>query len=158
LSSEQSGAGPPSEGPPRPAPEVWAENQRALARALGLSIEEWLGELDRAAQRKTGLLAAAVGAATAQKLGLSVLDQLDGAALAARARALIDPTPPKVDNPLLREAIRRAGEGGPSEGGGASRLKKSREPLPTPPRTTASLGPSSGEATPDAPGADREED
>lgn len=134
---------------------AWADNQRELARALGLSIEDWLGAIDAASKRTTGLTAAVVGAAMARGLGMSVLDGLDGAALGARAKELIDPRPPRVTSPLLKEAIRRAGDLGVKPGGGASRLKRkaaSREVLPTPVRETRPLGESSDEATPDAPG------
>ncbi|MCK6550033.1 hypothetical protein L6R52_29635 [Myxococcota bacterium] len=136
----------------------WAENQRALARTLGLTIEDWLAALDAAGTRTTGLTAAVVGAAMARGLGLSVLDGLDGPSLAARARALIDPRPPRVESPLLKEAIRRATELG--AGTGASRLKRAIRPAPSTDwapeaalvRETKPLGDSSDEATPDAPG------
>lgn len=132
----------------------WVENQRALARALGLTIEEWLDALERAGRRSAGLTAAVVGAAMGQGLGLDVLQGLDGAALAVRARALIDPAPPRVENPLLREAIRRAAELGARPGTGARRLRAPgrRVELPTPAREARALGRSSDEATPDAAG------
>ncbi len=134
---------------------TWGAEQRALARALGLSIELWMDELDAAAQRSTGLTAAVVGAAMAKGLGLSILDRLDAAALGAQARALVDPNPPRVDSPVLAEAIRRADE--LPEGAGAARLKRKRRERVEPPRPdrvdTLPL-PSSTEATPDAPGED----
>jgi hypothetical protein len=132
---------------------TWADNQRALARTLGLSIEEWLAMLEAASKRSMSLTAAVIGAAKAKGLGMSVLSGLDGPALGARARALIDPRPPRVENPLLKEAIRRAGELG-AEGAGARRLKrpKRKDSLPTPERETKPLGQSAGVAAPDAPG------
>lgn len=142
----------------------WAENQRAVARALGLTIEDWMNALDAAGQRRTGVYAASVGAAMARKLSLSVLEGFDAVALATRARALIDPRPPRVSSPLLAEAIRRADElgarpAGPVEGAGAGRLRKKkvpeREALPTPLRETKPIGDSAEEGTPDAPGKKR---
>ena len=143
------------EGTPGPRLVAWAEDQRALARALGLSIEEWLAELDGAAERKTGLTAAVVGAAVSQGLGLEVLDSLDGPSLAARARALIDPRPPRVESPILAEAIRRADELGAGSGAGARRLKQSRTraDVPVPDREARPIGPSADQGTADAPGA-----
>lgn len=133
---------------------AWGAEQRALARALGMSIELWMDELDAASQRSTGLTAAVVGAAMAKGLGLSILDRLDAAALGARARALVDPRPPLVESPILAEAIRRADE--LPVGQGAARLKKKREraPVERPDRVVAAPLPSSGEATPDAPGGE----
>jgi hypothetical protein len=134
----------------------WASNQRALARALGISLEDWMGALDAAAARSTGLTAAVVGAAMAKGLGLSVLEGLDGVRLAALARELIDPRPPRVTSPLLKEAIRRADDlGGPR--GGARLLKRAaqREAIPTPQRDAKPLGSSVDVATPDAPGSVR---
>jgi hypothetical protein len=133
----------------------WADNQRALARSLGLSIEEWMGALDQAAKRQTGVYAAVVGAAMARGLGLAVLEQLDQPELARRARALIDPKPPRTEHPLLAEAIRRADELGVRPGRGAGRLKRptAETSAPsTPARVTKPLGISAEEATPDAPG------
>ena len=138
--------------------EAWAVDQRALARALKLSLEEWLVQLDLAAKRKTGLTAAVVGAAVARGLGLGVLDQLDGPDLAERARALIDPAPPDVDSPVLKEAIRRADEL-VTEGRGAARLRskrRRRSSLPTPQRNPGADMSSSEEATADAPGEETE--
>jgi hypothetical protein len=142
--------------------QQWAENQRALARALGLTIEEWLECLDAAGRRTTGLTAAVVGAAMARGLGMSVLDGLDGARLAKRARDLIDPRPPRVKSPLLKEAIRRADDLGLKEGGGARLLRGRRasEPpiatlkgaVPTPVRDARPVGGSADFATPDSPG------
>lgn len=131
--------------------EVWAHDQRALARALGLSIEEWIGQLEAAAERKTGLYAAAIGAATVSGLGLAVLDRLDGAKLAQTARALIDPKPPEVRDPVLAEAIRRADEVDAAAGRGAARLKRSKVDR------DAQSFPSAQEKTADAPGEEEEE-
>lgn len=141
----------------------WAENQRAVARALGLSIEEWMRALDAAGVRRTGVYAAAVGAAMARKHSLSVLEGFDSVAIAARARNIIDPKPPRVSSPLLAEAIRRAGELGAAPRSGAARLKKKTavsaservESLPTPVRETKPLSEwaSAEDATPDSPGA-----
>jgi hypothetical protein len=143
--------------------QQWADNQRALARALGLTIEDWLLVLDAAGGRSTGLTAAVVGAAMAKGLGMSVLDGLDGKHLAALARELIDPRPPRVESPLLKEAIRRADELGVSEGAGARRLRARRQSdapiatlrdkaLPTPTRESKGIGGSADFATPDSPG------
>lgn len=138
---------------------VWARDQRALARALGLSIEEWLLALEAAGRRTTGLTAAVIGAAMARGLGLSVLDGLDGPALAQRGRTLIDPTPPRVENPVLKEAIRRAVD--QPIGRGLALLSGDKKPkdkvekvrVPTPRRGTGSLGDSANFGTADAPGA-----
>lgn len=146
-----------TEAPPAPpdALRQWVDNQRALARALGLTIEEWLDAIDGAGSRTTGLTAAVVGAAMARGLGLSVLDGLDGAKLSARARALIDPRPPRVTSPLLKEAVRRAEDLSLSTGAGARRLRTRvrRDPLPTPSREVQPLGSSADLGTPDAPGS-----
>lgn len=128
----------------------WAAEQRALARALGVSLDVWLQALDRAGQSGPGLTAAVIGAAMARGLGMGVLAGLDGPALARRARVLVDPAPPRATNPVIREAIRRAGE--LSEGGGLERLRRRRETLSAPRRGEGSLGSSAGTATPDAPG------
>lgn len=128
----------------------WAETQRDLARALGVSLEDWLGALDRAGRGGTGLTAAVIGAAVSQGLGLSVLGALDPTQLASRARALLDPTPPRAENLVLREAIRRAGE--LPEGGGLQRLKARRDGLTTPRRAPGSLAGSDARPTADAPG------
>ncbi len=133
---------------------AWAEAQRHLARALGLSIEEWVRALEAASNHKTGLTAAVIGASMARGLGMGVLDTLDPAALFARARALIDPDPPRVENPVLAEAIRRAGELG--SGGGARRLRAERSEVTTPRRGEGSLGKSASASTPDAPGEEEE--
>lgn len=111
-----------------------------------------MSALDRAASRSTGLTAAVVGAAMSQGLGLGVLADLDGPALARRARGLLDPTPPRAKNPVLREAIRRAGE--LPSGGGLDRLRQRRDAVTTPRRGEGSLGDSAGHSTPDAPGED----
>ncbi len=109
--------------------------------------------LDEAGGRHTGLTAAVIGAAMAKKMGLSVLQGLQGDALAKKARHLIDPRPPRVSNPLLKEAVRRASE--ITAGKGAFRLKrKKRAPVDTPMRGTESIGDSARAATPDAPGED----
>lgn len=134
--------------------EAWVHGQRGLARALGLSLEEWLRELEAAGGRKTGLTAAVIGAAMARGLGMSVLDGLDAPALVQRAKALIDPEPPRVDNPVLKEAIRRAGELG--SGKGLARLKATRREVSTPRRGAGSLGDSARTRTPDAPGGEDE--
>lgn len=132
---------------------TWGAEQRALARALGLSIEEWLTELEAAGTRTTGLTAAVVGAAMTQGLGLVILDRLDAAALVAEARRLVDPTPPRVESPVLAEAIRRADE--LPAGQGAARLKRrSKAEPPRPDRVEAAPLPSATTATPDAPGED----
>ena len=145
---------------------TWGAEQRALARALGLSIEEWLAELEAAGARTTGLTAAVVGAAMTQGLGLGILDRLDAAELVAEARRWVDPTPPRVDSPILAEArmrqggafdpilaeaIRRADE--LPVGQGAARLKRrSKAEPPRPERVETAPLPSSTTATPDAPG------
>lgn len=130
---------------------TWGAEQRALARALGLSIEEWLAELEAAGARTTGLTAAVVGAAMTQGLGLGILDRLDAAELVAEARRWVDPTPPRVESPILAEAIRRADE--LPVGQGAARLKRrSKAEPPRPERVETAPLPSSTTATPDAPG------
>ncbi len=130
----------------------WTETQRGLARALGVSLEDWLNALGQAGHRSTGLTAAVIGAAVSQGLGMGVLADLDGPALAARAQALLDPTPPRAQNPVLREAIRRAGD--LSKGAGLERLKQKREALQAPRRAPGSLAGSATNATADAPGED----
>lgn len=130
----------------------WAETQRDLARALGVSLDDWLGALGQAGHRGSGLAAAVIGAAMSQGLGLGVLAELDGPALAARAQALLDPNPPRAHNPVLREAIRRADD--LSEGRGLDRLKRKRESLEAPQRAPGSLAKSVSNATADAPGGD----
>ncbi|MFO0724655.1 MAG: hypothetical protein U1E65_12810 [Myxococcota bacterium] len=129
---------------------AWGQDQRALAKALGLTIEEWLAALEQASQSGAGLTAAVVGAAMAGGLGLGVLDKLDAPKLLVRARALIDPRPPKVESPILAEAIRRADEQKP-QGAGARLLRKKEE---RPQRTEQALLPSDATSTPDAPGED----
>lgn len=132
---------------------TWGAEQRALARALGLSIEEWLAELEAAGARTTGLTAAVVGAAMTQGLGLGILDRLDAAELVAEARRWVDPTPPRVDSPILAEAIRRADE--LPVGQGAARLKRRSKAEPSrPERVETAPLPSSTTSTPDAPGED----
>jgi hypothetical protein len=138
--------------------EDWAASQRRLARALGLSLDEWMQALDDAGARTTGLTAAAIGAAMARGLGMSVLDGLDGPALAARARRVLDPRPPRVVNPILKEAIRRADALAPEPVGvewarvGAGRLRERRAAVVTPRRGDSPIGDSAPEATADAPG------
>jgi enoyl-CoA hydratase/carnithine racemase len=134
--------------------QVWVEGQRNLARALGLSIEDWIRALEAASKRKTGLTAAVIGASMARGLGMTVLDALDPDQLLARAKELIDPEPPRVENPVLAEAIRRATELG--SGGGAKRLKAKMRDISTPQRGRGSLGKSASTATPDAPGREEE--
>lgn len=129
----------------------WAERQRALARALDLTIEEWLEILDAASHRTTGITAAAIGAAMARGLGMGVVRGLDTRALARRARKLIDPLPPRVANPVLKEAVRRAKENF-GEGQGAARLRAKREAITTPRRGEEPIGDSARTGTPDAPG------
>ncbi|MBK8014759.1 MAG: hypothetical protein IPK13_25850 [Deltaproteobacteria bacterium] len=136
----------------------WAADQRALARALGLTIEAWLGALEAASLRHAPLAAAVVGAAARSGLSPSVvLGRLKPAELFERARGLVDPRPPRVANPVLKEAIRRADELG--SGLGARRLKQKSsaarlrtESLERPQRGASNLGPSSRIATADAPG------
>ncbi len=138
--------------------QEWAASQRRLARALGLSLDDWMQALDDAGARTTGLTAAAIGAAMARGLGMSVLDGLDGPALAARARLVLDPRPPRVVNPILKEAIRRAEALAPEPVGaeaasvGAGRLRERRAAVVTPRRAEAPIGDSAAEATADAPG------
>lgn len=137
--------------------EQWGRDQRALARALGLSIEEWLGALDGASKRTSGLTAAVIGASMARGLGMSILDGFDAATLLVLARQLVDPEPPRVENPLLKEAIRRADELGPSTG--AARLKRRRrEEIRAPVRGSGFAASSAETSTPDAPGSKVEED
>lgn len=134
----------------------WATEQRALSRALDLSLDDWLLALEAASKRRTGLTAAVVGAAVAEGLGLSVLERLDPEALVRRARVLIDPRPPKTESPVLREAIRRADELKLAEGQGKGRLKKRRpEPIQPPERRSEiQSAPSAQTRTADAPGDD----
>lgn len=137
-----------------PGAQSWAAEQRALARALDLSLEEWLAQLAAASERRTGLTAAVVGAAMAEGLGLSVLERLAPEALLDRARRLIDPRPLKTESPVLREAIRRADELSRAEGQGRSRLRKRKsEPVATPTRRSSlEAAPSATTRTADAPG------
>ena len=128
---------------------AWAEGQRALARALGISLEDWVHAIREAGHRKTGLTAAVIGAAMARGLGMGVLDQLDGPTLAGQAQTLIDPEPPKVENPVLREALRRADE--LPRGDGLRRLKK-KEEIEAPKRGAGPKAASAKTPTPDAPG------
>lgn len=132
----------------------WAENQRALARALDLTIEEWLEILDAASHRTTGITAAAIGAAMARGMGMAVVRGLDTRALGQRAKKLIDPTPPRVKNPVLKEAVRRARDDGIETGAGAARLRARRESIRAPVRGEGSIGESVSVGTPDAPGED----
>ena len=135
----------------------WAIDQRALARALGLSISDWMACLREAGDQKTGLTAAVVGAASARGMGLSVIGRVNGPALAERACGLLDPEPPRVSDPVLAEAIRRAQatEIDAVEGRGAARLKAKRNPDPkTPMRETGPDRSSDQTPTADAPGED----
>ncbi len=138
---------------PSEALAKWAENQRALARALDLTIEEWLEILDAASHRTTGITAAAIGAAMARGMGMAIARGLDTRALGRRARKLIDPTPPRVKNPVLKEAVRRARDG-IETGPGAARLRARRDSITTPVRGEGSIGDSVRVGTPDAPGED----
>lgn len=138
---------------PSDALRAWAEDQRALARALDLTIEDWLAILDAASTRTTGITAAAIGAAMARGLGMGVVKGLDTRALGKRARKLIDPTPPRVKNPVLKEAVRRARDDF-GRRKGADRLRAAREAVDTPVRGAAPIGASANTATPDAPGED----
>lgn len=134
--------------------EQWAADQRALARALGLSIEDWLRALDGAARRGPQLTAAAIGAVSARGLPAGLVRSLDGPSLARRARRLIDPRPPRTENPILKEAIRRGSE--LRAGPGVARLLERRESVLTPRRGLGSIGESARMVTPDAPGDDGE--
>ncbi|MEO1338269.1 MAG: hypothetical protein AAFV29_21675 [Myxococcota bacterium] len=126
----------------------WAEEQRALARALGWSIEAWLAELDRAGRHRAGVTAAVIGAAVARKRKMPNLSQVDGQSLAEQARALIDPEPPRTRHPVVTEAIRRATD--LAEGEGARRL--ARTEVQRPDRAAPSSAPSASDSTADAPG------
>lgn len=129
----------------------WTRDQKSLARALGLSIDDWIRQLELASQRKTELTAAVIGAATSRGLGLGVISRVDGASLAEKARNLLDPEPPQVTDPVLAEAIRRADEMNVTSGRGASRLKRKQKPA-TPQRAVGPERESANEATADAPG------
>ena len=121
----------------------WANQQRDLARALGLSLEAWLAALDAAGRNRAGVTAAVIGASMAQGRGLPRLSDVDGPALARQARALIDPEPPRARHPVVAEAIRRSAQ--LQSGQGARRLGR-------PDRAAPSDAPSSARATADAPG------
>ena len=125
----------------------WAQEQRDLARALGLSLDDWLQALDAAGGRRAGVTAAVIGASMARRKGIPDLSTVDGPALAAQARALIDPQPPRTQHPVLAEAIRRAD--GLARGHGAKHLGKK---ISRPDRAAPSDAPSSKTATADAPG------
>ena len=129
----------------------WVQDQKALARALGLSIDDWIRQLEQAAERKTELTAAIIGAATSRGLGLGVISRVNGEGLAVKARELLDPEPPQVTDPVLAEAIRRADEMNIKPGSGASRLKRRRAPE-IPARPVGPERESATEATADAPG------
>ena len=131
----------------------WVKTQRDLARTLGLSLEDWMEALDAAGGRRTGLTAAAVGAAMSRGLGMAVISELDGPALATRARQLLDPAPPRAKNPVLREAIRRATDE-LAKGGGLERLRERREAVRAPRRGGGDLAASDARGTADAPGED----
>ena len=110
----------------------WVEEQYALAGALGLSIEDWVEALELASCRRTELLAAVVGAASAKKKGLGILRRVNSERLARRAREL-----------LLSD-----------DGSDISQmLVKTRSEVSSPRRGGKALGPSSGAATADAPGS-----
>ena len=115
----------------------WAEDQRALARALDLSLEAWISALEEAGTRATGLTAAVVGAAVARGSGLGVLEGLDGPAVAERARRVLAPDRfdeappeegggddegerPRASHPVIDAVLRRGGE--LAAGQGARRL------------------------------------
>ncbi|MEM7678466.1 MAG: hypothetical protein AAF449_20945 [Myxococcota bacterium] len=129
----------------------WAKEQRALARALGWSIEAWLTELERAGRHRAGVTAAVIGAAVAKKRKMPNLSEVDGLALAAQARALIDPEPPRTRHPVVTEAIRRSAD--LAKGEGARRL--SRSDVRRPDRAEPSSAPSSSDSTADAPGENK---
>ncbi|MEE2902946.1 MAG: hypothetical protein VYC39_11480 [Myxococcota bacterium] len=129
----------------------WVRDQKSLARALGLSIEDWIRQLEQASERRTELTAAVIGAATSKGLGLGVISRVNGERLAHTARGLLDPEPPQVTDPVLAEAIRRADEMSTKQGLGASRLKRKREHQ-TPSRSVGPERESATEATADAPG------
>ena len=75
----------------------WAEAQRDLARALGLSLDDWLTALDAAGRNRAGLTAAVIGASVARGRGIPKLNEVDGPALATFARELIDPASPSYE-------------------------------------------------------------
>ena len=137
-------------GPVSEALRQWAEDQRALARALGLSLDDWLAALDAAGRNRAGLTAAVIGASMARKRGIPNLGAVNGPELATRARALIDPEPPRTEHPVLAEAIRRSQD--LQTGEGARRL--GRSVVARPDRVGPSTAPSAAEATADAPGDD----
>ncbi len=130
--------------------EQWARDQRALASALGLSVDRWLVVLEAAGANRAGVTAAVIGASMARRLGMPNLAEVDGPALVETARALLDPEPPRVRHPVVAEAIRRAD--GWEPGRGARRL--TRTPAARPDRAAPSDAPSSTQATADAPGVD----
>ena len=141
--------------------EQWVQAQRAMARALGVSLEDWMAALDAAARHRAGLTAAVIGASMARKLGMPNLSRVDGSRLAATARQLIDPAPPRARHPVLAEAIRRAQNHpaddedpvaeGPQAGAGAQRLARSET---RPDRAAPSTAPSAAVPTADAPGCE----
>ena len=129
--------------------ERWVREQQNVARALGLPIEAWADELDSAAARRTELMAAVIGAASAQGRGLTGVARVDGPSLARRARALLGVPAVRVEHPVLIEAVRRGV--GPKRNAGRARLRGD-ETVSTPRRGDSSIGPSAPGATADAPG------
>lgn len=127
----------------------WVEEQKGVAEALCLDLDGWVSELEQAATRRTELMAAVVGAATAKKKGLGVIRGLDPRQLAARARALLVGSASQIQHPVLAEAVRRGGEI-PRTGRG--RLSRDHTQVGAPTRGESSLGPSSQATTSDAPG------
>lgn len=105
-------------------------------------------ELRAAGERTAGLTAAVIGAAVSRGASLSILDGLDGVALAERAALLVDPAPPRVEHPAIAEAIRRADE--LPRGSGRERLSRK---LPRPERDETEPAPSAPEPSADAPGS-----
>ena len=68
---------------------VWAEEQRRLAAALGLSPAEWSKRLQAAAERRLSVLAAAVGAAVSSGRAMPRPDAVDPERLGKLAAALL---------------------------------------------------------------------
>ncbi len=133
------------------AKRQWAQNQKALARALGLSVAQWMWALEEAGERTTRLTAAAIGSGMAKGIGMRILDGLDGPKLTTLAKELIDERPVRAQHPLIREALR---QGGPKAGAGRGRalLKRGAEGASPPSRAQEKPRPSAEEPTPDAPG------
>lgn len=131
----------------------WIEQQRSLAEAMGLDLEAWVAELEAAAGRRTELLAAVIGAASARKKGLGIVRSVNGAELAAKARTWLLARRRTIEHPVLAEAVRRAGDI-PRTGRSRFARRPERTPVRRPTRGAGSLGPSSSDLTPDAPGED----